>query len=923
MIRRAFLLLLSVSMLSVPLAPAAVAQSADATVPSPFPDTEGNVHEQAIIALAQIGVTSGRQDGSYGSRVAVRRDQMATFLTNALRYQPTAHPFSDVPSHRDADYPHGGAVGALVYNDVTQGCDVRDPSRFCPGRSITRGQFATMLTRALDLPEGRNPRFTDVPSDHAHYDGIASVAAAGITTGCTQVQGGFCPEDPVRRDQMATFLIAALDLEGPVPCPMVDGTAQFTNTERVAAPLGYPVTAGHWHDGHLVVFPNDLDTPRVARLSGQPGASPAVASWFEQPSGRRTWATAEASGQLWYGVWGAGGNNLHRAGTPAVGTRIDIGTEFWDLATDDQQRLYAAGRAWNVNGALHLPGESAETDVSDRHVLHRVQTEANSIGTPQKLLFRLPPSAFDFRKADAKQVAWHDGEVFVAFGPGTDAARVVRLQAEQLVGQPSSVDQLPVAEDLTPASVQGARDVFALEVTDDWIVIGTMAGGEEHPEARLVVLDRDDPTGPPVIDRPLRRDLADDQSGESRVDAVAVSGDTIVAVGFPSGMVYRAEPATGLVTPTRAPEANTTTRALRIVDGDVEGMSGRGDWWRMPLPGAVPARAEVSRLEGAAPIVGAGAVHSLGIDDGHVYVGTSNRVFAHRHTNGTTPPAPREGDVAGEVKAITTDGQRAYLAIYPSAELWTWTPGSGAPPQKVAAWDGNFNRPRAVTMSDAGDGRVYVVAREDSPEGRHRSQLVVIDPNAPEDQRLVGEYELQSRRPSHGSGLEVEGLSVAAVNGLAVVGEARGEVRALDPDTGDEVWPDPRGAVRPIGNLPIRTLDVVDGVVVAINEQGRWAELDPRTGRTVAQSRHSSLSGTELVWDSVSFGPVTVAKRPRGLVGLDRAADTVASVRTHQVGRTFTADTEIVADANCRMHFAVGRFLQTLPYDPKTRLHGS
>jgi hypothetical protein len=46
--------------------------------------------------------------------------------------------------------------------------------------------------------------FSDVPNSNPHHDRINAIAGAGITAGCAA--GLYCPDLPVRRDEMATFL---------------------------------------------------------------------------------------------------------------------------------------------------------------------------------------------------------------------------------------------------------------------------------------------------------------------------------------------------------------------------------------------------------------------------------------------------------------------------------------------------------------------------------------------------------------------------------------------------------------------------------------------------------------------------------------------------------------------------------------------
>ena len=48
--------------------------------------------------------------------------------------------------------------------------------------------------------------------DSTHAAGIDALAAAGITAGCSTEPLRYCPDNPVTRAQMATFLTRALSL---------------------------------------------------------------------------------------------------------------------------------------------------------------------------------------------------------------------------------------------------------------------------------------------------------------------------------------------------------------------------------------------------------------------------------------------------------------------------------------------------------------------------------------------------------------------------------------------------------------------------------------------------------------------------------------------------------------------------------------
>ena len=134
--------------------------------------------------------------------------------------------FDDVPT----DHTHRTAISAIAEAGITKGCT---STSFCPQRTVTRGQMATFLTRALDLPDADGHPFDDVPSSHPHADAIAAVAEAGIARGVGK--GRFAPDVPVRRDQMASLLAGALELEPSDEQPFSDVGPDSVHAGAVAA----------------------------------------------------------------------------------------------------------------------------------------------------------------------------------------------------------------------------------------------------------------------------------------------------------------------------------------------------------------------------------------------------------------------------------------------------------------------------------------------------------------------------------------------------------------------------------------------------------------------------------------------------------------------------------------------------------------
>ena len=105
----------------------------------------------------------------------------------------------------DESSSHEQRINSSRAASVTSGCG---RGVYCPGSSITRAQVAIYLSRALGLPSTTKDYFSD-DNGMAAEPAINRLAAAGITTGCGA--GKFCPRDRITRDQMAAFLRRALD----------------------------------------------------------------------------------------------------------------------------------------------------------------------------------------------------------------------------------------------------------------------------------------------------------------------------------------------------------------------------------------------------------------------------------------------------------------------------------------------------------------------------------------------------------------------------------------------------------------------------------------------------------------------------------------------------------------------------------------
>ncbi|MDJ0952778.1 MAG: S-layer homology domain-containing protein [Acidimicrobiia bacterium] len=184
-----------------------------------FVDDTGSVHEPNIEAIAGAGITRGCNpplNDRFCPEASVTRAEMATFLSRGLDLPPAEESyFGD-----DNGSIHEDNIDAVAAAGIVKGCDPPANTSFCPGRSITRAEMATMLARAFTYPLSTVDHFADDDAS-IHESAINAIADAGVTLGCNPPDNDeFCPGDPVTRGQMASFLTRALGL-APIRPPYV------------------------------------------------------------------------------------------------------------------------------------------------------------------------------------------------------------------------------------------------------------------------------------------------------------------------------------------------------------------------------------------------------------------------------------------------------------------------------------------------------------------------------------------------------------------------------------------------------------------------------------------------------------------------------------------------------------------------------
>lgn len=134
-------------------------------------------------------------------------------ISSIPRAQPAKRYSDDVPTDHWA-YRYAAYAYA---NTIVSGYA---PGVYGPDIILDRGQIAVFISRSVVTPADRpdlpsytppaTPTFPDVPVDFWWYQYVEYIAAQGIGGGYPD--GGYHPELPVTRDQMAVYITRAFRL---------------------------------------------------------------------------------------------------------------------------------------------------------------------------------------------------------------------------------------------------------------------------------------------------------------------------------------------------------------------------------------------------------------------------------------------------------------------------------------------------------------------------------------------------------------------------------------------------------------------------------------------------------------------------------------------------------------------------------------
>lgn len=182
-----------------------------------FIDDNGSVHEGDIEAIAAAGVTRGCNpptNDQFCPDDSVTRGEMAAFIVRARSLPATGDDFFD----DDEGSAFEDDINRMAAAGITNGCD-EAAGLYCPTGLVSRGEMAAFLVRSFGYVAGLGSDLFGDDDTSVFEDDIDRLGTADITRGCNPpTNDAFCPQDPVSRGEMASFLARALGLD-PIPVP--------------------------------------------------------------------------------------------------------------------------------------------------------------------------------------------------------------------------------------------------------------------------------------------------------------------------------------------------------------------------------------------------------------------------------------------------------------------------------------------------------------------------------------------------------------------------------------------------------------------------------------------------------------------------------------------------------------------------------
>ncbi|MBB6450436.1 hypothetical protein HNR44_002419 [Geomicrobium halophilum] len=186
-----------------------------------------------IERIAERGIVTGYEDGTYGPGESISRGQIAEMIANAVGLDvPDREDLNEVPFEDLTTNSYSAPVAVAVQEaGIMQGRE--GGTQFDVATDLSREQMATILVRAFDLEDlGIDHGIEDIDDVHAsHVENVKILGQYGITS---TEDGVFDPQTSVTRAQMASFLERALNVSHTIDSGLIDIEAVNENTVDIA-----------------------------------------------------------------------------------------------------------------------------------------------------------------------------------------------------------------------------------------------------------------------------------------------------------------------------------------------------------------------------------------------------------------------------------------------------------------------------------------------------------------------------------------------------------------------------------------------------------------------------------------------------------------------------------------------------------------
>ncbi|KAA0944286.1 S-layer homology domain-containing protein [Sporosarcina sp. ANT_H38] len=169
---------------------------------------------ESVYDLAERNIIGGYPDGTFRPSNTITRGQAAAIIAKMIKLDTSKVKdpgFKDVPKANG----YYKAIAALVEKGIISGYG---DGRYGPNDTITRGQMASILVKAFDLPRydfnSYKSPFEDVKRGTGHDRSILIIYRLGITTGTSPDR--FSPNQSVTRGQAAKMLRTTEEAKLPI-----------------------------------------------------------------------------------------------------------------------------------------------------------------------------------------------------------------------------------------------------------------------------------------------------------------------------------------------------------------------------------------------------------------------------------------------------------------------------------------------------------------------------------------------------------------------------------------------------------------------------------------------------------------------------------------------------------------------------------